>query len=896
MKLFSRVFNTSTVKRRLSPLIVGVLTSLLLLTGISFAVAEYLGPNRTVVTSTTWTRKRCDQVYFRVLMPSSECVKYGLSCPAGFNHGFSYDDWVGPNDACPVHTNQESFAWFQSIYGFSLPANCLTNTNSSTQVVCYWTPITRTAANPTVGVCTEGQTSCTRTDTTTTYAPATVSGAGSCSVSGLNGWCKGVVALNLSSTEPVAGHSITKIESTLGDLCPSSGACKFIFPEGVTSLSYWAVSTFGDTSAQKTASTKVDSVPPTADLSVSGTLNNGWYNANNPIVFTAVGADTTSGVASLQIQVDSETPVASPLTFTREGEFSVSSIVSDNAGNQTNSGPTTVKIDRTAPSVSILADTTPSDIYFLGETTISAIGSDALSGYDRTDYSLTDADGVVSSGTLPVTISAEGTNDIDLISYDAAGNSTPNTRSYTLDLTPPVVSPLSSGTSGTNGWFVSSVSLDVDASDTVSGICSTSVAVNGSPDWEIGPVTLSNEGINTFSVRAFDCAGRYSLSDSTTVKIDTSNPSFAPTIQGTAGENDWYTSSVIVRAHASDATSGVASVSPSPEITFSADGIHPAPSFTAVDEAGNTASTTLASEIKVDRTPPTIVIDDLPDTFFGTVTLTGTAIDPTSGLNSLELSLNSGLTWTPLAVETDGTWSQAGVTFVLMGDNPLAIVRAKDNAGNVATATVDPDALPTPTFTATAPSTSIPPQPTSTPTATATFIPPTWTPTATLTATPSATATTQPTATLMATIASDSESSGTLSASLGNTDGTSSSNPSGDSSGDSSGDPLLDDPDQVEDSPRSETIFFGLIPVTAGVKDAVEAAVPVAATTVAVTAAIGGAVALGSPAAAAFRPEWLSSAYSSLSLIFFTLFPIRRREEKDGENDESLSDRENRRE
>jgi hypothetical protein len=93
---------------------------------------------------------------------------------------------------------------------------------------------------------------CYQTTQIVNLPPATISGTTSCAQPGSNGWCKGGANLNLSSTEPVPGWSITGIESSAGMLC-ASPSCAWSFSQGNTALNFWALSSHGDTSLASSA-------------------------------------------------------------------------------------------------------------------------------------------------------------------------------------------------------------------------------------------------------------------------------------------------------------------------------------------------------------------------------------------------------------------------------------------------------------------------------------------------------------------------------------------------------------------------------------------------------------------------------------------------------------------
>ncbi|HLF36859.1 MAG TPA: hypothetical protein VI520_02875 [Anaerolineales bacterium] len=81
----------------------------------------------------------------------------------------------------------------------------------------------------------------------------------------VDGWCTSSPTLHLTAAEPVAGESITLIEGTRnGESFACSGVvCDVPLLEGSNEFTFWALSTWGDSSQMGTLSALVDSFGPT---------------------------------------------------------------------------------------------------------------------------------------------------------------------------------------------------------------------------------------------------------------------------------------------------------------------------------------------------------------------------------------------------------------------------------------------------------------------------------------------------------------------------------------------------------------------------------------------------------------------------------------------------------
>ncbi len=117
------------------------------------------------------------------------------------------------------------------------------------------------------------------------------------------------------------------------------------------------------------------------------------------------------------------------------------------------------------------------------------------------------------------------------------------------DTTPPTSSLSTSGTQGSSGWYISSVTASITVSDS-SSISSTNYRVNGG-SWQIytGPFTVSSDGSTTVEYYSKDSVGNTEGIKSSSVRIDRQAPSTSSGVSG-------YT----VTLSSTDTNSGVASV------------------------------------------------------------------------------------------------------------------------------------------------------------------------------------------------------------------------------------------------------------------------------------------------------------------------------------------------
>src|SRR5436309_14801375 len=128
-------------------------------------------------------------------------------------------------------------------------------------------------------------------------------------------------------------------------------------------------------------------------------------------------------------------------------------------------------------------------------------------------------------------------------------------------MTPPASAGSVSGTTGANGWFVSNVTVSMSATDALGGVDRITYRIDGR-NWSTyaGPFVLT-DGQHHVEYLAADLAGLTEAVRSLAISVDTAPPRSVVDISGQSRANGWFVSNVTVVLNATDAPSGVASLS-----------------------------------------------------------------------------------------------------------------------------------------------------------------------------------------------------------------------------------------------------------------------------------------------------------------------------------------------
>lgn len=505
--------------------------------------------------------------------------------------------------------------------------------------------------------------------------PPTITGTVTCTLDGNGSWCRGGATLNLSASDP-QGYATT-ISGDIDD-APFSCAgpnCTRALPAGDGTIHFKVTAaTPGLSSATKSTTFAYDPTPPTASLTLSGTLGAaGWYTSLPHA--SASGTDAVSGLSITQVSVDGGAWQAS--ANLAEGTHTVSARSFDNAGNSTTTAAQTVKVDTTFPTVSAsVTSGMQSSGWYVTAATLTVNASDATSGIALVENRV---DGEAWSSGSSATLSVDGIHTVDFRATDRAGLQSTTSTSVKVDRTAPAVTLAPTGTLGSNSWYTSTAAIAISALDPFSGVAVIEYSLDGG-SWMPASSLALNDGDHTVQARATDRAGNVSPVTTRNIKVDTTMPSLASAISGTTGNNGWYVSDTAVTSSASDATSGIALVetrldggawSPGSSATLSMDGIHTL-DFRVTDRAG--LQSTTSRMVKVDKTGPPMTLSPTGTMgnnswYISSVSLSISAQDVTSGVASIEYNLD-GESWIP------------GSSLTLDDGNHTVEARATDNAGN----------------------------------------------------------------------------------------------------------------------------------------------------------------------------------------------------------------------
>ena len=155
--------------------------------------------------------------------------------------------------------------------------------------------------------------------------------------------------------------------------------------------------------------------------------------------------------------------------------------------------------------------------------------------------------------------SQECENTIDYRSIDNASN-TEEIKSVTLKIDK--TNPETSITPVKDGWYNSDVTLNLQSTDSLSGVAKTEYKVNDG-DWQEynGSIVLTSEGINKVQYRSTDNAGNVEETKSVDVKIDKTAPTLNVSFdQSVITEKNHKLVPIKASVKANDNLSGIASI------------------------------------------------------------------------------------------------------------------------------------------------------------------------------------------------------------------------------------------------------------------------------------------------------------------------------------------------
>ncbi len=204
--------------------------------------------------------------------------------------------------------------------------------------------------------------------------------------------------------------------------------------KGTNDFTFWALSSWGDSSEMDVFSAQVDTIPPTLGLDINASNGtNGWYVSQASV--TATGSDSTSGLSSVFLSANNGPWETS--TTLNEGVHNIDVQAEDNAGNTSNTS-SIISIDTTTPSIDLSVNgTTGNNGWYISNIEVTASATDATSGINTFEVS---SDGnAYLDYTSPITLS-DGYHTIQYKAVDNAGNETQTPQQeFYIDTAAPVV-------------------------------------------------------------------------------------------------------------------------------------------------------------------------------------------------------------------------------------------------------------------------------------------------------------------------------------------------------------------------------------------------------------------------------------------------------------------------
>src|SRR2546426_794130 len=272
-----------------------------------------------------------------------------------------------------------------------------------------------------------------------------------------------------------------------------------------------------------------DSVPPVATVSPSRITGPASWLVS-PVHLTLTATDDSSGVASIHYRTDGGTwqLYRNPITVQGDGFHTIDYYATDLAGNNETARTTSFQIDTVGPvSSAQVSGTLANDGSYLSPVTVTLTSSDATSGVQSEQYRIDR--GPWTAYSAPFTIGGNGTHVVDYFATDVAGNSE-TVRSQSIwitgDLHPLPVSTLSSaGTAGASGWYVSSVTVTLEATSGSGSAVSIAYRLQGNA-WATyaNPIVLL-DGRHVLEYQATDAQGYSEPAKSAAINVDSTPPS-----------------------------------------------------------------------------------------------------------------------------------------------------------------------------------------------------------------------------------------------------------------------------------------------------------------------------------------------------------------------------------
>ncbi|NEB09642.1 DUF1080 domain-containing protein [Streptomyces coelicoflavus] len=273
-----------------------------------------------------------------------------------------------------------------------------------------------------------------------------------------------------------------------------------------------------------------DTTAPATSAEVGGTQNADGAYVGSATVTLAATDEGGSGVERIEYALGADgawQPYTTPVVVDQVGEHTVRYRAFDKAGNAAEEKSVTFAVaapdtdDTTAPETSATVsgerDPDDPDGAYIDMATVTVTASDTGSGVNTIEYAV--GDGAWTAYTAPVMVHEVGEHTVRYRATDKAGNvAAEKSVAFTVaaappqDTTPPVTGATVDGTKDSDGAYVGSAKVTVNAADEGgSGVAGVEYSLDAGPYLAYtDPVVVDRVGRHTVAYRASDKAGNTS--------------------------------------------------------------------------------------------------------------------------------------------------------------------------------------------------------------------------------------------------------------------------------------------------------------------------------------------------------------------------------------------------
>ncbi|WP_217167390.1 OmpL47-type beta-barrel domain-containing protein [Streptomyces sp. AC512_CC834] len=272
-----------------------------------------------------------------------------------------------------------------------------------------------------------------------------------------------------------------------------------------------------------------DTTAPATSAEVGGTQNADGAYVGSATVTLAATDEGGSGVERIEYALGADgawQPYTTPVVVDQVGEHTVRYRAFDKAGNAAEEKSVAFAVaapdtdDTTAPETSAtVSGEKNADGAYIDMATVTVTASDTGSGVNTIEYAV--GDGAWTAYTAPVMVHEVGEHTVRYRATDKAGNvAAEKSVDFTVaaappqDTTPPVTGATVDGTKNSDGAYVGSAKVTVNATDEGgSGVAGTEYSLDAGPYLAYtDPVVVDRVGRHTVAYRASDKAGNTSES------------------------------------------------------------------------------------------------------------------------------------------------------------------------------------------------------------------------------------------------------------------------------------------------------------------------------------------------------------------------------------------------